>query len=127
MSNAQAITKAHQRRFDIITREVGCICCRMKFGCYVEAQANHLLSGYRLGHEHSTPECPWHHQGICFVGTDAKAMRRAFGPSRRLHKKAFRRDFGSDQNLLALTNDYVRAFEAKIVGGGNNESTAHFT
>ena len=52
-------------------------------------------------------------------------MRRTFGPSRRLHKKAFRKEFGSDQNLLALTNDYVRAFEAKIVGGGNDENTSH--
>ncbi len=112
------ITKAHRRRFDIITREIGCICCRLKFGYYVEADANHLLEGYRLGHEYSTPECPWHHSGKCLTGTDARAMRKAFGASRKLHKKAFRIEFGTDQFLLDLTNCYVSAFEAKIIGGG---------
>jgi len=116
---SKQITKAQQRRFDIITREVGCICCRIKFGYYVEAQANHLLNGYRLGHEYSTPECPWHHQGICLTGTDARAMRKAFGPSRKLNKKAFRKEYGSDEYLLTLTNLYVDAFEAKIVGGAS--------
>ncbi len=91
----------------------------MKFGHYVPAEANHLLNGYRLGHDYVTPECQWHHVGKTAVGIDARAMRRTFGPSRKLHKKAFRKEFGSDQSLLALTNEYVAAFESKIVGGGN--------
>lgn len=117
----KAPTKAEHRRFDIITREVGCICCRMKFGRYLPAQANHLLNGCRIGHSNVTPECPWHHMGECFVGTDARAMRKAFGPSRKLHKKAFAKQFGSDAELLSLTNKYVAAFEAQTIGGGNHE------
>jgi hypothetical protein len=93
----------------------------MKFGRYLPAQANHLLNGCRIGHSNVTPECPWHHMGECFVGTDARAMRKAFGPSRKLHKKAFAKQFGSDAELLSLTNKYVAAFEAQTIGGGNHE------
>ncbi len=116
-------TKAEQRRFDIITREVGCICCRMKFARYIAAQANHLLKGYRIGHSDVTAECPWHHMGECLTGTNARAMRKAFGPSRKLHKKAFRKQFGSDAELLSLMNKYVAAFEARTIG----EQKTHYT
>ncbi len=113
------ITDQQRRRMVIITREVGCIPCRMQFGRYIEAECNHLLNGYRLGHDSSVPECQWHHRGICLTGIGARAMRKTFGPSRALHKKMFRKLYGTDANLLALTNEYVAAFEQSIVGGGN--------
>jgi len=118
MGAPKNISDSQRRRMEIITREVGCICCRVKFGHYVEAQANHLLNGYRLGHDYVTPECVWHHTGETPPGIDRASMRRTFGPSRKLHKKAFRKEFGSDQSLLALTNEYVAAFEASVIGGG---------
>lgn len=85
-------------------------------GVFVEAQANHLLNGYRLGHDDTTPECPWHHVGECLIGVSAKRMRRCYGPSRKLHKKAFAKFFGSDKNLLEQTNLRVAAFERNVVG-----------
>jgi len=128
MANKKNITAAQQRRFDIITREVGCICCRIRHGVFVEAQANHLLMGYRLGHDETTPECPWHHMGECLTGVSKQRMRSAFGPSRKLHKKSFHKTFGSDKYLLEQTNNYVAKFEQTIVGkGGNNENTTHVT
>ena len=110
------ITKAQQRRMDIITREVGCICCRITNGVFVQAQANHLLAGYRRGHDDVTPECPWHHTGECLVGVSKQRMRRCFGPSRKLHKKTFHKVYGSDDDLLVKTNLLVEHFEQKIVG-----------
>lgn len=103
---------------DIITREVGCIPCRMMFARYIPAECNHLVDGYRIGHEATVPECSWHHQGTCLTGTTPRQMKKVMGPSRRLHKKQFRDQYGNDQSLLALTNDYVRTFESKIIGGG---------
>ncbi len=116
-SRLKGITAAQHRRFDIITREVGCICCRLEFGTYVAAQANHLLDGYRKGHDDVTPECPWHHVGDCLTGVTRARMRRCFGPSRKLHKKAFRKAYGSDVALLVKTNLYVADFESKVIGG----------
>ena len=116
MPKKKNISGTQQRRFDIITREVGCICCRIQLAVFVEAQANHLLNGYRLGHDETTPECPWHHMGECLVGVSKERMRRCFGPSRKLHKKAFRRSFGSDRHLLEQTNKLVAKFEQTIVG-----------
>ena len=115
------ITADQQRRFDIITREIGCICCRIEHGIFVAAQANHLLNGYRRGHDDTTPECPWHHVGECLVGVSKQRMRRIFGPSRKLHKKMFRKIYGSDDALLFKTNLLVEQFEQKIVGkSGSN-------
>jgi len=86
----------------------------MKFGKYMPAQANHLLCGNRIGHSDVTPECPWHHMGERLIGTTPRQMRNTFGPSRKLHKKAFRKQFGSDAELLSLTDRYVAAFETSI-------------
>lgn len=56
--------------------------------------------------------------GECLTGIDARTMRKTFGPSRKLHKKAFHRRFGTDEFLLAQTNKHIDAFEASIIGGG---------
>ena len=114
------ITERQRRRMDIITREVGCIPCRLKHGHYREAECNHLLNGnggYRLGHDSTVPECLWHHRGIPDSGIDARAMLRTFGPSRALHKKRFRAEFGTDEHLLVVTNTYVEHFDENTIGG----------
>ena len=90
----------------------------MEFARYIPAQANHLLNGYRIGHDAVVPECAWHHMGECFTGIDRRRMKKQFGPSRKLHKKQFRKRYGSDKHLLALTNEYVMKFEQSIIGGG---------
>lgn len=112
------ITRAQARRFEIITREIGCVCCRQYTGKYRPAEANHLLRGYRLGHDHVTPECEWHHRGIPPNGCEVHVARHTLGPSRALDGKHFREVFGTDAELLAYTNELVEEFEAKIVGGG---------
>lgn len=117
MANKNA-TQAEKRRIEIMTREVGCIPCRMEHGKYVEAQCNHLLNGYRIGHDATVPECPWHHMGECLTGISARAMKKTFGPSRKLHKKLFAKHYGGDRTLLRWTNDYVASFEARTIGGG---------
>ncbi len=119
MGRNKNMTAAQKRRMDIITREVGCIPCRMEHGKYVQAQANHLLDGqggYRIGHDAVVPECPWHHMGETLIGIDARTMRKTFGPSRKLNKKQFARHYGGDRVLLRWTNDYVASFEASTVG-----------
>ena len=119
MAKPKQATKAEKRRMDIITREVGCIPCRHQFARYCPAECNHLLNGYRIGHAATVPECTWHHRGECLIGINAWTMRKTFGPSRKLHRKAFHKRYGSDEELLELTNDYVRAFEICTIGGGN--------
>lgn len=94
---------------------------------YIPAQVNHLLNGYRIGHMASVPECPWHHVGECLIGLDARTMRKTLGPSRKLHKKQFRKIFGTDEELLAITNSYVQAFELLTIGGGTVENSTHVT
>ena len=123
MGPSKNISDKQRRRMDIITREIGCIPCRLKHGHYRPAECNHLLNGnggYRLGHDETVPECLWHHRGIPDAGIDSRAMKQTFGPSRALHKREFREYFGTDQRLLEVTNVYVQNFEDNTIGGGTN-------
>lgn len=113
------ITDEDRRRFKIIAEEIGCIPCRIFHGQLVHAQVNHLLNGYRLGHQATVPECPWHHMGECLTGVEARQMKKYFGPSRARNKKQFAKVFGSDARLLLITNNFVKQFESKIIGGTN--------
>lgn len=102
-------------------QEIGCIPCiiegekRGRDRRRTPGQVNHLLSGYRLGHDFTVMECPWHHVGDCFPGWDAKRMRKSCGPSRALNKKAFHNRYGSDIELCMRQNDELRKLERKIV------------
>lgn len=114
----KSITDRQRRRMDIITREIGCVPCRIKHGEYRPAECNHLLSGsggYRKGHEFTVPECEWHHRGLPISGVTEDTMFRLLGPSRALHKKQFLEAFGSDDRLLEITEKQIDAFEAKMV------------
>lgn len=102
-SKAKQATKAENRRFDSF-RDIGCVCCRQD-GRQSEAVANHHIDGMkRVGHGASTPECPWHADGIPPDGMSQEAAIATFGPSRKSDKRAFRNRYGTDAELLAYTN-----------------------
>jgi len=46
-----------------------------------------------------------------------------------LHKRAFRKEFGTDAFLMELTNKYVAGFELQIIGGSKsgNKNTPYIT
>jgi len=101
-------TKAEKRRFQIISRDVGCIACYdLSDGILgTPGDVHHLLSpdtGNRISHSHTIALCKAHHNK---------------GPlSTHKAKFKFRERFGSDEYLLALTNSLAAEFESTIVGG----------
>ncbi len=117
LNTSNNISDRQRRRMDIITREVGCIPCRLYHSKYVQAECNHLLKGYRISHDATVPECTWHHRGEMLTGVTRRQMRKAFGPSRKLNRKRFAAYFGSDERLLKITNLYVKQFEDDTIGG----------
>lgn len=96
-------------------RELGCICCWLNVdrglfratGMAVEIDHDNLggIAGApRKGHDFTTPKCAWHHRAICRPGFTSTHMLLAFGPSLAKGSKTFRALYGTDAELLALTN-----------------------
>lgn len=92
-------TKAEQARFDAF-RHIGCIVSGSR-----EYEVHHLTDGgRRLGHAFSIPLHPWYHRGVPYAGFSQAAMTERFGPSLAKSKPQFESKFGSELELLELTN-----------------------
>lgn len=102
-------TKAEAARFEAI-KSLGCLACR-KLGLAMfcgPIECHHLLSGgKRRGHMDSVPLGRWHHRGIPWQTLNSRQMTEAFGPSLAKGSKPFHAMFGSDDELLAETNQLI--------------------
>jgi len=117
---AQPIKPAHLSRF-FLMQEIGCIPCiiegekRDQDRRGTPGQVNHLLSGYRLGHDDTVMECPWHHMGQCMPGKTHDWMRAIVGPSRAINVRDFHAWYGTDQDLLKRQNDELEKLKSATV------------
>ena len=75
-------------------------------------EVHHLLSGNkRRGHAFTVPLGSWHHRAA-LVGAYAHLVTRSemaefCGPSLAMNSKAFRARYGTDDQLLARTNELI--------------------
>lgn len=100
-SSLPAPTKAQSKRMYIIKAEIGCIACDLLGNSGVWADAHHLLSGgRRISHDHTIPLCKLHHNGKDGIHT---------------RKRWFRETFGSDDELLAVTNKLLSIVEENTI------------
>lgn len=101
-------TKAQSERMEKL-REFGCVACHLNGEREkVEAEIHHFLSGNRrIGHDASVPLCPWHHRAAPWFAMTITECLDAYGPSWHQHRRAFRERYGSDTELLAMTNDLI--------------------
>jgi hypothetical protein len=99
-STGQPTVEESQRWDDF--RLVGCIACWMLGHPETPYDVQHLLSGgRRVSHLWTIPLCPAHHRAVGFV----PALHIASLP---LTPSFFRVVFGSDAQLLELTNRLIR-------------------
>lgn len=99
-----------------LIKSMRCIACQLR-GVYNqpgETEEHHLNLGgkagqKRRGHEYTVPLCTWHHRGIGDRNVDSKAMTALYGPSLARQPRLFREVFGTDDELLALTNEKLEA------------------
>lgn len=99
-------TKAEAARMERLSR-MPCVACRQldTYLIPLRSEVHHLLSGNRRrGHMFTVPLCSWHHRGVRYWEMDPKAHPKFFGPSLALSSKAFRARFGTDDELLAMTD-----------------------
>lgn len=101
-SGLPAITKAEARRMEIIKTQVGCVASYIDFGGNTPCEIHHLLdTGGRRGHAFTIGLTYEHHQGN-------NGIHKA--------KRSFRERYGTDDELLELTNRLVTEFESNVVG-----------
>jgi len=103
-----ALTKSQKRRFDAMY-SLGCIACRIAGHGFEPAQIHHILSGgKRIGHDATIGLCPWHHVGETSFGMPAHEMQAKRGPSMFGKKRAFVEIYGTEAELLAMTNELLQ-------------------
>lgn len=100
-----------ERRYERL-RAIGCIACFVGgHGACGRLEMHHLVDkGYRKhsgGNQATIPLGLWHHQGQPFIDNTATQMRLRFGPSMFHESKEFARVFGTQRELLALTNEIL--------------------
>ena len=111
-------TKGEKARMDRIAM-MRCVACWDTGLCCGNTEVHHLnmfgKAGHkRRGHSYTVPLGRWHHQGIPLNGTTTNQMRLFFGPSLKLHSKAFRATYGSDDDLLMKVNAVIDAHKESL-------------
>jgi hypothetical protein len=112
-SSLDKASKEEVTRFQHIY-DLGCLPCRLIGINNQPCQIQHVLSGgRRVSHSYSYGSCPYHHEGIPLNGISIETMYKRFGPSRKLHKKEFTDQFGTEEELVEMQditlNKYLNA------------------
>lgn len=97
-------------------KQLPCVACQQHFQrtnelavmqCGVTESHHALSGGRRRGHMHIVSLGSWHHRAIPLQGWTAAEMEAFFGPSLANGSKPFHESFGTDEELLALTNQLL--------------------
>lgn len=109
-------TKAEQLRLDRIHAMPCPPCEQEKVKQPLRTEAHHLVDkGTRLlsgGHMATIPLCGWHHEGTLLYPLSSRQMKFHYGPSLKKHKREFVACYGTERELLALTDERLQQDEA---------------
>jgi len=109
-------TKAEQDRLDAI-HAMPCIPCeKERVQQPLRTEAHHLVDkGTREhsgGHMATIPMCGWHHRGEPVEYMKRSEMHLIYGPSFALRKREFIACYGTERELLALTDERLKQDQA---------------
>jgi hypothetical protein len=94
----------------MLVKRLPCICCEIEdVPQPSRTEAHHQnLGGHagqiRLGDKFQIPLCAWHHRGVVPEGMTKSEATFEYGPALPLDSKQFRFCYGTDEQLLELTN-----------------------
>lgn len=104
---------------DFALREIGCICCRMRGVNDQPGEKHHLLTtglhgnGKRLGEKFTLCLCKHHHTGVDLGDVFISDI---IGVSYGKQPKQFRKEFGSDKELLSYQNQLLCEYADNTIG-----------
>ena len=96
-----------------LVRAMECIACTHEHVTQASPTEEHHLNlggkagQKRRGDNFSIPLCGWHHRGEPPDDMNASMATFVFGPSLARSSKLFRKSYGTDDQLLALTNAQI--------------------
>lgn len=104
-------TKAEAQRIDRF-RWIGCVVCAVfRKVPEVPYDVHHGIDGSRrISHADTAPVCPWHHRGVIPLGYSQIEAGEEFGPSLALSPARFRQLYGSDADLVAMTDALIEEY-----------------
>lgn len=113
VGKSKTATLAEKQRMNRLSM-IRCVACWETGLCCGKTEVHHQNAdgkngGKRLGHLNTIPLGRWHHQGIPLPGYTVNQMRLHFGPSMKLHHKAFTAQYGSDAQLLEKVNQFLES------------------
>lgn len=121
MGPTQRITAADEHRFRLL-HEIGCIVCAVYFGRWrTPGDVHHILCGSRRAalnqHQRTILLHPWYHRGVppCDERGRQLTNQQAYdlmGPSLFHTKREFVERFGTEAELLEMTNALIARMEA---------------
>lgn len=110
VGKSKPASAAEKKRMGLIKREAWCIPCVLNnTPNRPETTIQHVVDGYRLGHQHSYGCCGWHHLGIQHDQEHSwsrQDMLYHFGPSLYHGKKEYENVWGEESILVEL-QDYL--------------------
>lgn len=114
LGGGKAPTKAEAARM-LAIRDAGCIASRLRGLGFVPCEVHHLTIGgrhgqKRRGHGATVGLSQWHHRGVVPDGWTAERARQVLGPSYAREPRAFRAEFGDDDQLLAYQEEMLRGW-----------------
>jgi len=89
-------------------QDIGCVACILDGVGGVPGDVHHVLSGgRRVSHDATVVLCPWHHRGVLPSGRKADEFAEVHGPSLAHTPNAFKRRYGSDEELLEIQDALI--------------------
>lgn len=112
------MNRLERNRMFYLLQRIGCLACRRRGYPGEPCQAHHPnLDGKagqkRLGDDIVIALCPWHHVAEPRGGLSADLMRIKFGPSLKSESRAFRAEFGTDEELIAEQKRLIEQYEGR--------------
>lgn len=98
--------------------EVGCIACiQQGLPKTLLDVAHETNGGRREGPFYTFPLCPYHHRGVMPDGFNSRTAEERFGPSFALSKRRFEERYGTESELVEMTDAFIAKLKQKMVIG----------
>ncbi len=108
------VTRDEKLRMTLIKHYIGCLPSLLRGFENGHATVQHVVEGRkRLGHRYTYGASAWYHLGDCRPGKTVAEMTDQYGPSLQHNPRQFHEAFGTEHELIALTDRAIEIYEER--------------